>query len=172
MQRFIGLIAFTCLLSVLLMKPGLEAKPNLIDTDKLNFKIKDVQVVDKIVIYQNSISAQEDNQLVVITLEGNAPFECIHRISDADFSAVFETNEIRAIRGAEFNRCEVARASAIEINGIWGIPEKNDHIELEFSLNPGTVYFKIAFLLPKEIDSFYINYPKIIKDKATILRNK
>ena len=162
---------FTIFLAMLLFTAsafGFQTIPNLTDFAKLNLKIKDMKITDEISSGNKTLSAQENERLIVITLEGEIPFECIYSISDADFNAVCEIEKTFSIGNMQGKYCEVVRASAIEINSVWGIPEENENIQLACPSKPGPVTLKIAFVLPKYIDNFSISYPTLIQEKVII----
>jgi hypothetical protein len=146
--------------------------PPLRDLAELHLEVTKVEVVKSVAesstLNQITLSARTGFQLVVATLEGQVPYDCIVSLETREFAAVTEevsTNE----QGDNEINMDIHLSSAIGHGADWSIPPGGSRMTLVYNLSKGNrVALKVAFILPDTVGKFFVRYPTLANREAII----
>jgi hypothetical protein len=136
-----------------------QEKPTLIDVAQLNLEVTGTKIVKEIKgMMGNKLSAKEGNKLVVVTLKGRTVDSCTISLKPDDFSAVYE-------KGKEV---EILSFGAMAIGGMWAFTEGLQYRMSFPAKKDELVVIEAAVSLPKNVNSFLVRCPTVVKGKAIV----
>lgn len=151
--------------------------PLLMDLGSLDLRVINTEVVDRISAQNITLSTRKKgHKIVVVTLEGTVSKPCRIMFRTSEFTAVYETETTNA-KGEKKLKSSVETLSAFKIlkNFLdWHIlPERaSSFVSTNYIYDSGAITFKVAFILPEEVTTFYVRYPTTAKGKALIPRKQ
>src|SRR3990167_4489322 len=135
------------------------------DLAQLNLEVVNAEVTDEISFAMDTLSSTKDENVIVVTLKGSVKSPCTFCAEARAFTAVFD---IKPTKGGSIPQVRISDAVSIG-NGGWTIFTENKVCcYQEIVVNPGSETIRVAFLLPKGVNSFSVLYPTLAKGKATL----
>ncbi|NVN98060.1 MAG: hypothetical protein HXX17_01975 [Geobacteraceae bacterium] len=182
-KRLQNAIIFSVAVLVFIFPAALSAKelPLMADLSKLRLKIIETTTVEKLPGYMQSMAATPDEEsesssyyrapegkkIVVVTLKGSIPSPCRLTYDSAEFVALYDQS-VTSSTGVKKIRTVSSHAAGVTTTDSWQISTEGvstNSIEV-YAASP--LILRIAFYLPKEVESFDLRYPTAIAKKATI----
>lgn len=183
LERIRTAIIFSIAVLVLIVPAVLSAQelPLLADLSKLRLKIVETTTVEKLPGYMRSMAvtpdeesesssfyrAPEGKKIVVVTLKGSIPSPCRLSYDSAEFVALYDQS-VASSSGVKKTRTVSNHAAGVTTSDSWQISTEGvstNSIEF-YTASPFII--RIAFYIPKEVESFDLRYPTAIAKKASI----
>jgi len=167
-KRIIFISFLFSLIGLMCLNAISQEHPFLMDLAQLKLEVTNTEVVVQISDFDTTLSAKEGYKLVVVTLKGIVTHPCQISIGTGEFSAIYE-EEATNWEGEKVTILYVGVSAAIAKDDSWSISQVGAKITLFYYIDePGPIIFKVAFILPEKITSFFVRYPALAKGKATI----
>ena len=164
----IVILIFVCQLMPVSTYADPQELPELLDLAQLNLEVIHTEITDEISYAMNKLSSTKDENVVSVTLKGSIKSSCKLRVEARSFIALFETESMKEDFGKQW---KFSDAVSTGNTGGWAIfiKEKGMISAIhEDVISPGSVIIRVAFLLPKGVNSFSVLYPTLAKGKATL----
>jgi len=135
-----------------------------IDLAELKLEIANTEIVDKISGRDSTLTPKEGQNLFVVTLKGTCPKSGHIILNNSGFQVIYDVKISQQAPAVNLMEPADAYAKGDE----WDIPQKGGFSISTFYIDPGPIIIKIAVLLSKDVNSFFVCYPALAKGKATI----
>ena len=149
-----------------------EELPLLMDLAQINLEVINTEIEVQISTtgYQSvTLSSKAGYKLVIVTLTGIITSPCRIASGTSEFTAIYEkvtTND----EGEKKFRVSIKVSDAIAKDDSWAIPPEGARITTTYFIREtGNIIIKVAFVLPEDVDNFFVRYPTLAKGKASIL---
>lgn len=163
--------------------------PLLADLAKLRLNVINTEVVDKLPSVERTVThsqigggfipdfetsyytAPEGRKIVVVTLKGKIPYPCRIFYTSADFGALYDVTTSNAA-GEKKTSTKLDYAAGVTTMDDWLISKEEIRTNSIETFAASPFIFRIAFYLPKEVNSFFVRYPTAITEKVALSKRK